>query len=137
MIFIKKLDLCIIFGGKSSEHQVSLRSACTVLKEADRDIFNVKAIYVARSGKWYHFTGGYEEILKGNIESYLNAPVLINLDKGCFVLGKEDYLPNVVFPVMHGDFCEDGRLQALLDITGIKYVGPTFFSSFLCLSSIV
>lgn len=132
MIFIKKLDLCIIFGGKSSEHEVSLRSAYTVLKEADRDIFNVKAIYVARSGKWYHFTGGYEEILKGNIESYLNAPVLINLDKGCFVLGKEDYLPNVVFPVMHGDFCEDGRLQALLDITGIKYVGPTFFSSFLC-----
>ncbi len=113
-----------MFGGRSSEYEVSLTSAYNILNAVDENKYDVFKIGVTKDGIWYLYEGSNESIKNDTWQSEKITPVCVRLDKGGFFTENGEKLPcDVVFPAMHGEYCEDGRLQGLFDICGIKYVG--------------
>ncbi len=129
---MKKCNTCLIFGGKSKEYEVSLRSAYFALKSIDPSLFDVCVIGITREGKWYFYKGEYEHILNDCWEKGELCPVQIDFSRGCLLMEQIPYKPDIIFPIMHGENYEDGRIQGLFDMLGLKYVGCDFFSSVLC-----
>jgi D-alanine-D-alanine ligase len=133
----KKINVGILFGGKSVEHEVSLQSAKSIFEAIDREKYNPILIGIDKSGKWF---------LKDNSEFLLNAdsPKLIKLNQTgspiallpqsggkIFNLVKtdEDLKIDVVFPILHGSFGEDGTMQGLLKLANIPFVGASVLGS--------
>lgn len=128
---MKKLSVCILFGGISPEHEVSLRSAESVLKNIDHNKYNVFPVGITKDGDWILYTGKDYSLLPtgewkdfpGNRRAAL-SPVrgqgLLSFEGDCVVRERID----VVFPVLHGENGEDGAMQGLLQMAGIPYVGP-------------
>ena len=133
---MKKLNVCILFGGMSPEHAVSLRSAESVLNHLDREKYDIFPVGITKEGKWFLFGGEDYGMLPGGAweDCPENIPVAISPVRGdgllCFA---EDGLRrvklDVVFPVLHGENGEDGAMQGLLQIAGIPYVGPPVSAS--------
>ena len=128
---MKKLSVCILFGGVSPEHEVSLRSAESVLNNINHEKYNVFPVGITKEGDWIIFGGSdYSELPAGTwMENPNNrrgaiSPIrgqgLLCFEGDCVVRERID----VVFPVMHGENCEDGAIQGLLQLAGIPYVGP-------------
>ena len=137
---LKKLSVCVLFGGVSSEHEVSLRSAESVLNRLDKDKYHIFPVGITKDGDWILFGGkDYGMLPAGtwqNCEENRRAalsPVrgqgLLSFENDCVVRERID----VVFPVMHGENCEDGAIQGLLQIAGIPYVGPRVAASAACM----
>ena len=127
---MKKTELCVLFGGRSSEHEVSLSSASNVLSAIDREKYNVRTIGITKNGIWYLYKGDEKKIKDGSWENEDNDTVCISLGGDGMFTSKGEKIPcDVVLPVLHGEYCEDGRLQGLLDTCGIKYVGCTLTAS--------
>ena len=128
---MKKLSVCILFGGMSPEHEVSLRSAESVLNNIDKEKYNVYPVGIAKDGDWIWFKGeDYSMLPAGTWLSYEgNRRCAISPIRGQGLLCFEGdcvtrEVIDVVFPVMHGENCEDGAMQGLLKLAGIPYVGP-------------
>lgn len=128
---MKKLSVCILFGGVSPEHEVSLRSAESVLNNIDKEKYHVFPVGITKKGDWILFTGSdYSMLPTGEWESFEGnrraaiSPVrgqgLLSFEGDCVVRERID----VVFPVLHGENGEDGAMQGLLQLAGIPYVGP-------------
>lgn len=133
---MKKPTLCVIFGGKSSEYEVSLRSAYGVITHIDNEKYELVRLGITRRGEWYIFEGENEEILKDEWHFGAIVPVTFDLSNGhLIVLDKELYaiVVDLFLPILHGEYGEDGRIQALFDIAGVKYVGCGAFSSHICM----
>ena len=135
------LNLCCLFGGESTEYEVSLRSVTSVIENADPSRYNVIPVGITRDGKWYLYDGPVSAIAKDEWwkdPAHIH-PATISPSKGdncLLVLVGDSYrkLPlDVVFPVMHGAHCEDGTLQGLLELSGIPFVGPNCRSSAVCM----
>ena len=128
---MKKLSVCVLFGGISPEHEVSLRSAEFVLNSLDPEKFNVFPVGITKNGDWILYTGtDYSLLPTGEWKEYPEnrraaiSPVrgqgLLSFEGDCVVREWID----VVFPVLHGENGEDGAMQGLLQMAGIPYVGP-------------
>ena len=128
---MKKLSVCILFGGISPEHEVSLRSAESVLNNIDHSKYNVFPVGITREGDWILYGGkDYSELPSGAWRNHPDnrkaaiSPVrgqgLLSFEGDCVVRERID----VVFPVLHGENGEDGAMQGLLQMAGIPYVGP-------------
>ena len=128
---MKKLSVCVLFGGISPEHEVSLRSAEFVLNSLDPEKFNVFPVGITKNGDWILYTGtDYSLLPTGEWKNYPEnrraaiSPVrgqgLLSFEGDCVVREWID----VVFPVLHGENGEDGAMQGLLQMAGIPYVGP-------------
>ena len=128
---MKKLSVCILFGGISPEHEVSLRSAESVLNNIDHDKYNVFPVGITKEGDWILYGGkDYSQLPTGQWKSHpanrraAISPVrgqgLLSFEGDCVVRERID----VVFPVLHGENGEDGAMQGLLQMAGIPYVGP-------------
>ena len=128
---MKKLSVCILFGGMSPEHEVSLRSAESVLNNIDKEKYNIFPVGITKEGNWILFGGKDYSMLPtgewmnhpGNRQAAI-SPVrgqgLLSFEGDCVVRERID----VVFPVLHGENGEDGAMQGLLQLAGIPYVGP-------------
>ena len=128
---MKKLSVCILFGGRSPEHEVSLRSAESVLNNIDKEKYNIFPVGITKDGDWVLYGGkDYSQLPTGQ---WLNCPEnrraaispvrgqgLLSFEGDCVVRERID----VVFPVLHGENGEDGAMQGLLQLAGIPYVGP-------------
>ena len=116
----KKTNVGILFGGKSVEHEISIRSATNVAANIDKERFNVQLIGIDKKGGWYHCETVNDDIAGGD-------PVSLQLSSQghCFynLPRKEEILLDVVFPVLHGTDGEDGSIQGLLTSSGISCVG--------------
>ena len=128
---MNKLNVCVLFGGMSPEHAVSLRSAESVLNNMDSEKYNVFPVGITREGKWLLFGGkDYALLPDGVWQSYAdNRPAAISPVRGQgLLIFEEDRVTaqpiDVVFPVLHGENGEDGAMQGLLQMAGIPYVGP-------------
>ena len=133
---MKKLNVCVLFGGISPEHDVSLRSAEAVLNNMDGEKYNIFPVGITKEGKWILFGGKDYSMLPGgawqecpdNREAAI-SPVrgqgLLIFEGDCVV----QELIDVVFPVLHGENGEDGAMQGLLQMAGIPYVGPHISAS--------
>lgn len=130
------MNIAVIFGGKSSEHEISRMSAATVLKWLNEDENEILRIGIDKSGKWYLTDARIEDIENGRWEmDNTNKPAyivpdpsvhgILILDQGEISIKKID----VVFPVLHGDHGEDGDIQGLLNMAEIPYVGPGVLAS--------
>ena len=128
---MKKLSVCVLFGGISPEHEVSLRSAEFVLNSLDPEKFNVFPVGITKNGDWILYGGtDYSLLPTGEWKDYPEnrraaiSPVrgqgLLSFEGDCVVREWID----VVFPVLHGENGEDGAMQGLLQMAGIPYVGP-------------
>jgi len=125
-----KKELILLFGGRSGEHEVSLRSAASVYKHLDRAIYNITLIGIAQTGIWYLQDSPERERDTLVIECSNDKIVGILPMKGFSCQGK-DIKADVVFPLVHGTFGEDGTLQGLLEMGGFPYVGATVGGSYL------
>lgn len=132
----KKIRVGVLFGGRSPEHEVSLVSAKNVISALNREKYEVIQIGITKEGKWVHVdkTHGlsnlkdasrYEEIILSNNPQATGFYFLENNSSMKFQ--KLD----VIFPVLHGVFGEDGSLQGLLELSGIPYVGCGVLASAL------
>lgn len=123
--------VALIYGGKSSEHEVSLVSASSVVRNIDRNKFNIELIGITKEGRWYkqpkaeldRVLADAKATLKVNEDAKLVLSILPAGKNNCFATAEGVMSVDVVFPVVHGTFCEDGTLQGLLDTAEIPYVG--------------
>jgi D-alanine-D-alanine ligase len=141
----KKLRVGILFGGRSGEHEVSLLSAASVLNSIDREKFEVVPIGITKEGRWLA-AGDANDLLEGSDSSVArrlragdpeSTPGAKLLHEGIPTLmapmpgpqGPEGKAIDVVFPVLHGTFGEDGTIQGLFELAGIAYVGSGVLGS--------
>lgn len=129
-------ELLVLFGGQSSEHIVSRNSAASLLPYLDRNVFHVSAVGITQDGKWYLTRATPEEISSGAWERREdNLPAFLSPSRalrGLQVLHNGRLCSmaiDCVFPVMHGQLCEDGAIQGLFELCGIPYVGPNICAS--------
>lgn len=135
----KKLG--IIFGGHSSEYEVSLDSVYSVLSNLDTDRYEPVLIGITKEGDWFYYTGSFEAIPDNTwCEDKENLfPVLISENRsnpGVLSWNGESYERlhfDMVFPVLHGKNGEDGTLQGVFEMAGIPVVGCNTMSSALCM----
>lgn len=125
-----KRNVCILFGGISPEHEVSLRSAESVLNNLDPDKYNILAVGITKQGEWILYGGDdYSALPSGawrNDPRNLPAAICPVRGKGLMVFRDSEvdfHQVDVVFPVLHGENGEDGAMQGLLQMAGIAYVG--------------
>lgn len=117
---MKKIKLAIVFGGMSTEHDVSIVSGTSIIRNLDKEKYDIYPLYIDKKGYWYTYTPS-EKIYKvgDNIDNiqYLNNPI--------------EYLWNMdcVFPVLHGLYGEDGTIQGLFELAKIPYVGCKVLAS--------
>lgn len=127
----KLLRVGVLFGGRSGEHEVSLASAASVMRGLDPDKYEAVPIGITKDGHWLVGEGAAKmlpEVLKGGRRVMLTADpteaALMPLDRGA---GAQRL--DVVFPVLHGTFGEDGTIQGMLDLAGLPYVGAGVLGS--------
>lgn len=136
----KKLRVGILFGGRSGEHEVSLTSATSVLKALDPDKYEVVLIGITRDGGWRWGAPAGEADAKA-LRDVLDQgkpvtpsvdpshPGLVPLDSPSPSAGSGGKVVDVIFPVLHGTFGEDGTVQGVLELAGIPYVGAGVLGS--------
>ena len=130
------LNVCILFGGMSPEHEVSLRSAESVLNHLDPEKYNVMPVGITKDGKWMLFTSRDYSLLPSGAwqQAEGNKEVVFSPMRGHGILcknadGWETIHIDVVFPVLHGENGEDGSIQGLMQLAGIPCVGPDVAAS--------
>ncbi|WP_270943354.1 D-alanine--D-alanine ligase [Romboutsia lituseburensis] len=140
---MKKLNVALIFGGKSGEHEVSLSSTASIYKHIDKDKYNVFTIGITKDGRWMYYEGNEENIKNGEWVNLANKNVEINLvpvgnrEVGLvFEDGKVEKI-DVLFPVLHGPYGEDGTIQGLFEISQIPYVGCGVLASSVGMDKLV
>ena len=122
----KRLRVAVIAGGRSSEHEISVVSARSVIGALDPDRYDVKAIEIHRDGRWELGPGEAKELGRPVAET---LPVPTGDPGSRRLLGQVD----VVLPILHGPFGEDGTVQGLLELAGVPYVGAGVTASALCM----
>jgi D-alanine-D-alanine ligase len=123
----KKLRVGILFGGRSGEHEVSLLSAASILKAIDRKKFEVVPLAIAKSGHWL---GG--EASQALLTGEAAAPVEIEASAETGLIPRSSSLSgaiDLIFPVLHGTFGEDGTIQGLFEVADVPYVGSGVLGS--------
>jgi D-alanine-D-alanine ligase len=115
----RRLRVAVLAGGRSSEHEISLASARSVLEALDPERFDVVTVAIGRDGRWELGSGD------GSIAETLPVPAA----NAPATLGAVD----VVLPILHGPFGEDGTVQGLLELAGVPYVGAGVAASALCM----
>lgn len=137
-----KKTVCVIFGGRSSEYEVSLRSATSIISGIDREKYDTVLVGITKDGRWYHYKGDIESITNGSwaenksfIESVSISP---SYGERALILesGRRINI-DLVFPAVHGENCEDGRLQGILESAGIPFVGSGSLASAICMDKSV
>lgn len=135
----------ILFGGVSSEHDVSLLSAASVITHLPKDKYKPVLLGITKEGRWLVYTGSGESLPGGKWledESLLTPAALSpdRIDGGLLLLTPEGVKPvkiDVVFPVLHGKNGEDGTVQGLLQLAGIPFAGCGLLASAMCMDKAV
>lgn len=119
----KKIKIGVFFGGQSTEHDVSVVSGTSVIKNLDKSMYEIIPIYISKESKWYKYTEPVEEIEPLHVGEKIS-----NLEE---IDGIENILNNIdiAFPVLHGVGGEDGSIQGLFKMFNVPYVGCNILSS--------
>lgn len=121
---MEKIKLGVIFGGTSTEHEVSIVSGTSVIKNLDKEKYEIYPIYINKNGEWFKYTYQNQEFKVG--DEIIGKEKIENI---CEYLKKLDK----VFPVLHGLGGEDGTIQGLLELLKIPYVGTRVLGSSICM----
>lgn len=129
-----KLRVGVVFGGRSGEHEIAIRSAKTVIEQIDKDKYEVVPIAIDKAGAWLNpaealqlFSGPTRNALPSTFEEFGDTSVTLAGDtrhKGLTSVDANLSTPlDVIFPVLHGTYGEDGTIQGLIEMANIPYVG--------------
>ena len=137
---MKKLRVAVVFGGRSEEYRISLKSAHSIITNIDQQKYDLIMIGITPKGEWFQYNGPVESILNDtwNDRAYC-MPAILSPDQSTHGLlafhGNQVICTpiDVVFPMLHGKYGEDGTMQGLLELSGIPYVGCGVQSSVLCM----
>ena len=124
------MKLAIIFGGKSTEHNVSIVSATSIISNLNKDKYKIFPIYISKNGNFYLYTKPINKITTLSINDTITE--LEPIDNITNYLKQID----IIFPVLHGLYGEDGTIQGLFELLGKKYVGCKVLSSSLCMDKV-
>lgn len=138
---MQKKKIAVIFGGNSTEYEVSLQSASSVFENINKDTFDIVPIGITRNGEWYHYTGETKRIADNtwfeDNKNLYSVSISQNRSVKGFIEFKNDEFSiikvDLVFPVLHGKNGEDGTLQGAFELAGIPVVGCDTLSSALCM----
>ena len=126
---MKKIRIGILFGGQSSEHEISIISACSIIKNLDPTKYIAIPIYIATNGKWHllELNSSIENEVKkiqnsGNVDENFSITDYVRADK-------ESKQLDVIFPILHGLLGEDGAIQGMLELLEIPYISAGILSS--------
>ncbi|MEG1285031.1 MAG: D-alanine--D-alanine ligase family protein [Romboutsia sp.] len=126
---MNKINVALVFGGRSGEHEVSLSSAASIYAHIDKEKYNVFNIGITKDGQWIYYEGSEENIKSGKWVELANKNIEINLvptgNKKVGLIFEDGRFEkiDVLFPVLHGPYGEDGTIQGLFEISQIPYVG--------------
>lgn len=140
-----KKQVAILFGGASSEHEVSRQSAFAIIKNISREKYDILTIGISKIGSWYLYSGDINKIPTGewefdklNLKKALISPD--PSDKGIIAFNNDNTFKkitiDVIIPVLHGKNGEDGTVQGLFELSKIPYVGCDVLSSSTCMDKI-
>ena len=127
---MEKLKLGVIFGGMSTEHEVSIVSGTSVIKNLNKEKYEIIPIYLSKEGNWFYYDKKVEniEILQVGDKIKEVKPI----ENPIQLLKSLD----IAFPVLHGLYGEDGTIQGLLELLRVKYVGCRVLSSSVCMDKV-
>ena len=129
---MNKINLLVLFGGKSTEYEVSLISAHSILTNINKENYSITTVGITKDGDWYLYDGDLDAIKSGewchSTDSMERAVLSASpSDSALLIIGKDGSTRkqhiDVIFPVMHGANSEDGTLQGLMKLSGIPFVG--------------
>ena len=127
---MSKSRIAIICGGKSSEHEISCVSANGILNAIDRNKFEPVLIGITKSGKWLLLPDDSNfSIVNGALPTVPESGIEVSITSLGLVAGGKQLAIDVAFPVLHGPYGEDGTIQGLFEMIGIKYVGSGVLAS--------
>jgi D-alanine-D-alanine ligase len=138
VIVKKRLRVAILFGGRSGEHAVSLRSAASIIEAMDKDKYEVIPVGISEEGQWFAGGNPMQALEEKNLPGgcYLSVMIPDPHEPGLLLLDPADknnckgFIPlDLVFPVLHGPYGEDGTVQGLLELANLPYVGAGVLSS--------
>ena len=123
MLNMKKIKVCVIFGGISTEHDVSIVSGTSVIEQLNKEKYDIYPTYIAKDGTWYTYEKPIDQIKV--------VPIGTKLEELTIIDNFIEYLKqmDVAFPVLHGIGGEDGSIQGLFKIINLPYVGCGILSS--------
>ena len=143
---MKKLKVGILFGGKSAEHEVSLQSAKNIIEAIDLQKYDVMLIGIDRRGRW-HLNESSRFLLQADDPAHIHlkkSRIDLALVPGAssrqmLTLQEADPIdtPDVIFPVLHGPYGEDGTVQGFLKLANIPFVGADVLSSAVCMDKVI
>ena len=122
----RRVRLAVLAGGRSSEHEISLASAASVIAALDPERYEVRTIEIGRDGRWALPAG---DARAGLTRTTAAETLPVPADSAPATLGAVD----VVLPILHGPFGEDGTVQGLCELAGVAYVGPGVLASSVCM----
>lgn len=129
-----KKNVYVLYGGKSAEHQVSIDSALNVLNELNKDFYEVFAVYITQEGKWNEpFQVDKSGIRKQQLVRDTASELRVSISQFLQLIDDQ----SIIFPVLHGTFGEDGKLQGMLEILDIPYVGNGVIASAVGMDKVV
>jgi D-alanine-D-alanine ligase len=140
--------IAVIFGGRSTEHDVSIVTAiASIIKPLElTKKYRVEAVYIDKNGAWF-WGDELKDIslfTSGRIENYIakNSPVSVQFDRGMTLskggkFSKQALKVDIAFPSMHGTYGEDGSLMGLLEMAGVPYVGCSMRASVLAMDKVL
>lgn len=124
---MKKLKIAVIFGGKSTEHEVSVVSGTSIMKNLNKEKYEIYPIYIAKNGDWFLYTKDIKDIQTLTVGDTITE--IERLENIFEFLEPID----IVFPALHGLYGEDGTIQGMLELMNKKYVGCGVLSSSICM----
>lgn len=128
----KRLRVGVIFGGRSGEHEVSLASAASVIRALDPEKYEALPIGIAKDGRWFIGTPAHKmlpDVLRQGQRVMLSADPNVGALMPLEPSSAGSQRVDVIFPVLHGTYGEDGTVQGLLDLAGLPYVGSGVIGS--------
>lgn len=139
-----KKTVAVLFGSISSEYEVSLRSAASVLRNIPCDRYDVVMLGITKDGRWFEYAGSIDDIESDRwLQNGPVTPAFISPDRGAGGIlrllpdGPQPVAVDAVFPVLHGEHGEDGAIQGLLEMAGLAYVGCGVLASAACMDKAV
>ncbi len=141
VIYLK--NLLVIFGGYSSEHDVSLRSVSAVLRNLNKEKYSITMLGITKEGAWLKYEGSIDNIENGTWVNGDVTPAVLSPDrteKALLVfneVGIEKIKIDVIFPVLHGKNGEDGTIQGLFQLADIPFVGCDLLASSMCMDKAI
>jgi len=124
----RRVRVAVLAGGRSSEHEISLASARSVLDALDPERYETKTIEIGRDGRW-EVASGRQRLPEAKEETSVETLPVVADSAPAQALGQID----VVLPILHGPFGEDGTVQGLLELADVPYVGAGVAASALCM----